>query len=288
MPRRPDQSRRNRVTTVAGGLLSAVVLAQLTLAAPAAAVPGLIRQSSTGPSNSLAKTQNQSCPAGSVLLGGGGIVTGASGQVGMDIMLPLSGNTAFSVTGREDATGTSANWLLTSAVVCAPAPAGYTVVSGSSAWMSSSTNWHTVSCPIGTVAIGVGGAVNGAGNSELILEDLRINGTSVTVAGAEDETGFDSNWQVQARAICATQPAGYEVRLDDSAYDSATSKSINVSCTSGKKVHGVGAEIVGGDGQVRLTAVFASSDTTVTVSAVEDETGFSSNWKVRAYATCAN
>jgi hypothetical protein len=50
----------------------------------------------------------------------------------------------------------------------------------------------------------------------------------------------------------------------------------------------VGGEIVGGEGQVRLTEMRATSSTTVTVRAMEDENGFSSNWKVRAYAVCAN
>ncbi len=288
MQARATRGRLTRVALAAGMLLSAAAVSQLALAAPATAVTGLTRQTSTGPSNSAAKTQNKACPAGSVALGGGGLVTGATGQVGMDFMLPLTGGTAWSVTGREDTTGTGSNWSLTTTVLCAPAPAGHAIVSGSSAWTSPSTNWHTVSCPLGQVALGVGGAVNGASVSELLLQDLRIDTSSVTVRGAEAEGGFAAVWQVQARAICADQPAGYERLLTDSAYTSSSTRSVSVRCSAGRTVHGVGAEILGGDGQVRLTAAHANSTTEVTVSAAEDETGYTGNWKVRAIAICAS
>ncbi|MEV4417987.1 hypothetical protein [Catellatospora sp. NPDC049609] len=285
------QARANRITRAAlatGMLLGVAAAGQLALAAPATAVTGLTRQTATGTAGSAAKTLNKSCPAGSVALGGGGSVSGATGHIGMDFMIPLSGGTGWSITGREDASGTGASWSLGTTVLCAPAPAGYAIVSGSSAWSSPSKNWHTVSCPLGQVALGVGGAVNGSAVSELLLQDLRIDGSSVTVGISEHESGFDANWQVQAKAICADQPAGYERLLDDSSYDSAATKSVSVTCTAGRKVHGVGAEIVGGEGQVRLTAAHANSTTQVTVSASEDDTGTTGNWKVRAFAVCAN
>lgn len=280
--------RLTRAALAAGMALSALAVSQLALATPAAAVPGLTRQTATGPSDSVAKTQNKTCPAGTVALGGGGAVSGATGHIGLDFMLPLSENTTWSVTGREDESGAASNWSLSTTVLCAPAPSGYQVVSGGSAWSSPTSKSHLVSCPLGKVALGVGGAVSGASASELILEDLRIDTGSVTVTGAEDGTGFAGDWQVQARAICADQPAGYERRLDDSVHSSSSTRSVTVACSAGRKVHGVGAEILGGDGQVRLTAVHAVSSTSVTASASEDDDGFSGNWKVRAFAICAS
>ncbi|GAA2397553.1 hypothetical protein Cme02nite_05830 [Catellatospora methionotrophica] len=288
MQARANHHRLSRAALATGLALSSLAVSQLALAGPAAAVPGLTRQSSTGPSDSVAKTQNRACPAGTVALGGGGAVTGATGNIGLDFMLPVSGDTTWSVTGREDENGTASNWSLSATVLCAPAPSGYQVVSGSSAWSSPSTKSHLVSCPIGKVALGVGGAVSGASTSELILEDLRIDTSSVTVTGAEDGTGFAADWQVQARAICANQPAGYERLLDDSVLSSTSVKSVTVTCSAGRRVHGVGAEILGGEGQVRLTAVHAVSTTAVTATATEDDNGFSGNWKVRAFAVCAN
>ncbi|MEU8001952.1 hypothetical protein AB0B66_12385 [Catellatospora sp. NPDC049111] len=288
MQARATHHRLTRAALAAGLALSALAVSQLALAAPAAAVSGLTRQTATGPSDSLAKTQNKTCPAGTVALGGGGAVSGATGHIGMDFMLPVSENTTWSVTGREDESGTGLRWSLSTTVLCAPAPAGYQVIAGSSAWSSPSSKSHLVSCPLGKVALGVGGAVSGASVSELILEDLRIDTGSVTVTGAEDGTGFAGDWQVQARAICADQPAGYERLLDDSAYSSSSTQSVTVTCSAGRKVHGVGAEILGGEGQVRLTAAHAVSSTSVTASATEDDNGFSGNWKVRAFAICAS
>ncbi|MEU6074772.1 hypothetical protein [Micromonospora sp. NPDC047074] len=277
-----------RTAAVGGAALSALVLGQIALTGPVAAVPGLTYKTSTGPSNSAAKSQSAPCPTGTTVIGGGGAITGSGlGQVGMDIMRPLIGGDAYSVTGREDETGVAGNWAVTANAVCAPAPAGLVMVSGSSAPSFGTSNWFEKPCPAGKHAIGVGGAVVGASNSEVVLEDLRINQTSVVVAGAEDGTGFAGSWWLDATAICADPLPGEQRVINDSLYSSATTRSVVATCPSGR-VHGVGGEILGGDGQVRLTEMRATTSTTVTVSAVEDEDGFSSNWKVRAYAVCAS
>ncbi|MER7421029.1 hypothetical protein ABT346_30330 [Micromonospora peucetia] len=288
-----EGSKRNpwtrRAAAVGGATLSALVLGQLALAGPVAAVPGLSIKTTTGPSNSAAKSQNATCPAGTKVIGGGGAITGSGlGQVGMDIMRPLIGSDAYSVTGREDENGVAGNWAVTASAVCATPPAGLVTVSGSSAPSFGTSNWFEKSCPAGKHAIGVGGAVVGAANSEVILEDLRINQNSVVVAGAEDGTGFADTWWLDATAICADPLPGEQRVIDDSVYSSAATQSVTATCPAGTRVHGVGGEILGGDGQVRLTEMRATSSTVVTVRAMEDENGFSSNWKVRAYAVCAN
>ncbi|MEU2662239.1 hypothetical protein [Micromonospora sp. NBC_01740] len=278
-----------RTATVGGAALSALVLGQLALAGPVAAVPGLSVKTTTGPSNSSAKTQNATCPTGTKVIGGGGAITGSGlGQVGMDIMRPLIGGDAYSVTGREDENGVGGNWAVTANAICATPPAGLVMVSGSSAPSFGTSNWFEKSCPAGKHAIGVGGAVVGAANSEVVLEDLRIHQNSVVVAGAEDGTGFADSWWLDAVAICADPLPGEQRVIDDSVYSSAATQSVTATCPPGTRVHGVGGEILGGDGQVRLTQMRATTSTVVTVSAAEDENGFSSNWKVRAYAVCAS
>ncbi|MBQ1075906.1 hypothetical protein KBX06_22495 [Micromonospora sp. C31] len=278
-----------RAGAAGGAVLSALVLGQLALTGPVAAVPGLSFKTTTGPSNSSAKTQNTTCPAGTRVIGGGGAITGSGlGQVGMDIMVPLVGGTAYSVTGREDENGVAGNWAVTANAICATPPPGLVTVSGSSAPSFGTSNWFEKSCPVGKRAIGVGGAVVGASNSEVVLEDLRIHQNSVVVAGAEDGTGFAGSWWLDATAICADPLPGEQRVIDDSVYSSAATRTITATCSAGKRVHGVGGEIVGGEGQVRLTQMRATTSTTVTVSAAEDENGFSGNWKVRAYAVCAS
>ncbi|MEH1098762.1 hypothetical protein [Micromonospora sp. CPCC 205561] len=278
-----------RSATVGGVALSALVLGQLALTGPVAAVPGLSLRTTTGPSNSVAKSQNTTCPTGTKVIGGGGAITGSGlGQVGMDIMLPVVGGTAYSVTGREDENGVAGNWAVTASALCATPPPGLVTVSGSSAPSFGTSNWFEKSCPAGKHAIGVGGAVVGASNSEVVLEDLRIHQNSVVVAGAEDGTGFAGSWWLDATAICADPLPGEQRVIDDSVFSSAATRSITATCPAGTRVHGVGGEILGGEGEVRLTQMRATTSTTVTVAAAEDENGFSGNWKVRAYAVCAS
>ncbi|MGW4460781.1 hypothetical protein [Micromonospora sp. NPDC004704] len=280
-----------RMVAVGATALSAVTLGQVALVGPVAAVPGLVVRTTFGPSNSVAKTQNAVCPAGTSVIGGGGAITGSGlGQVGMDIMLPLVDANLYSVTGREDANGVPGNWAVTASALCAPTPKGLQVVTGHSVIDSVNPKFRELSCPVGKRAIGGGGAALalGSGASDVLLEDVRINQTSVTVAGVEAGNNFAGNWSLDVAVFCADPLAGEQRMIVDSVLSSAVSRSVTATCPAGKQVHGVGGEIVGGEGQVRLTELRPTSSTTVTVRAVEDENGFSGNWKVRAYAVCAS
>ncbi|TMR06946.1 hypothetical protein ETD83_02740 [Actinomadura soli] len=75
------------------------------------------------------------------------------------------------------------------------------------------------------------------------------------------------------------------------ASDSLTQKSIAASCPVGKRVVGGGGEIIGGGGQVVLTQLRPVQDGAggrYVVAGREDETGFTGNWSLRAYAVCAD
>jgi hypothetical protein len=277
-----------RAIAAGGFVVSAVVLGQLALVGPLAAVPGLGHIKSKGPFDSAAKSQNVDCPAGSKVLAGGGATLGSgSGQIGMDIMVPVAGGTTFQVTGREDESGVAGIWAIISSVVCAPPPPGLVTVSGNSAPAFGKLHWYEKSCPPGKRAIGVGGAVAAGGRSEVILSGLRIHQKSVVVTGHEDETGFADDWWLTAHAICADPLPGEERLTTDSTFSSAIGQSVTATCPAGKRVHGFGGEIVGGKGQVRLTQM-QSSSSTVVVTAVEDKNGFNGTWKLRADAVCAN
>ncbi|WP_432901406.1 hypothetical protein ACQP1S_30525 [Micromonospora matsumotoense] len=286
--RRQEWTRRT--VALGGALLSAVVLGQVALSGPVAAVPGLLIRTTVGPSNSVAKSQNAVCPTGTTVIGGGGAITGSGlGQVGMDIMQPLAGAGLYSVTGREDPNGVAGNWAVTASAICAPAPLGLEVVTGHSASNSVNPKFLELFCPVGKRAIGGGGAALalGSGASDVLLEDLRIHQSSVTVAGVEAGNAFAGNWSVDASVICVNPLAGEQRVTVDSADNSTASRTVTATCPAGTRLHGVGGEIVGGEGQVRLTEMRPTSSTTATVRAAEDENGFSGNWKVRAYAVCA-
>ncbi|WP_431928312.1 hypothetical protein [Micromonospora wenchangensis] len=285
------QTWTRRTVALGGALLSTVVLGQLALSGPVAAVPGLSVLTTVGPGNSVAKSQSAVCPAGTAVIGGGGAITGSGlGQVGMDIVQPLADARLYSVTGREDPDGVAGNWAVTATALCAPPPAGLEVVTGHSAINSVNPKFLEVFCPAGKRAIGGGGAALalGSGASDVLLEDLRVNQSSVTVAGVEAGNAFAGNWSVDVSVVCVDPLAGDQRVLVDSVASSTATRSATATCPAGKRVHGVGGEIVGGEGQVRLTGMRPTSSTTVTVSAAEDGDGFSGTWKVRAYAVCAN
>jgi hypothetical protein len=65
-------------------------------------------------------------------------------------------------------------------------------------------------------------------------------------------------------------------------------KQITVSCPSGKRVVGAGADVTPGNGHVLIDAIRPNASLTrVTARAREDETGTSETWFVAAYAVCA-
>ncbi|XTZ13447.1 hypothetical protein ACQSSU_18125 [Micromonospora echinospora] len=279
-------------TALSLALVSATALTtQLTLVAPAAAaLPGLTRVTSTGPSNSDWKTWQAACPADTLLIGGGGRLNGGDGQVVMDIMVPVFGATdVYSVTGREDdAPGFAGNWSITATALCAQPPVGWEHAEGATVWNSNSSKTITVGCPSGKQVLGAGVEVNG-GLGQVMVDDLRpaADLSSVSFTAIEDSTGHSGTWQIRGEVICVTPPAGLNRVSGLGVLDSTPVKSAVATCPTGQRVHGVGGEVDSGAGQVRMTGVDLLSDTQVRVTAAEDEDGFAGNWAPRAYAICA-
>ena len=146
----------------------------------------------------------------------------------------------------------------------------------------------TVSCPAGKKVLGAAADVT-PGDGDVLIDDVRPNADlqSVTVNALEDETGTTAAWAVTAIAICAYPPPGLE-RVSATSPLNSTSKSAKVTCPSGKRVLGTGADLNTFPGQVLLDDLRPDSGlTNVTVNALEDQTGNSTNWSVTAYAVCA-
>ena len=73
--------------------------------------------------------------------------------------------------------------------------------------------------------------------------------------------------------------------------NSSTSKTVAANCPVGKRVLGGGGTVTGGRGQVvleRLEPVQTATTDRFVVGAREDGTGYASNWRLTAYALCAN
>ena len=147
----------------------------------------------------------------------------------------------------------------------------------------------TVSCPAGKKVLSAAADVN-PGNGDVLIDDVRPSADlqSVTANAVEDETGTAANWTVTALATCAYPPPGLE-RVTATSPLNSTNKSVTATCPSGKRVLGVGADLNTFVGQVLLDDLRPDSGlTNVTVNALEDQTGNSTNWSATAYAVCAN
>jgi hypothetical protein len=228
-----------------------------------------------------------SCPAGKrVLSVGSWIAFGNTNQVLLDDLRPSSDLTSVFVNAVEDETGTTDNWELTAAAICAVPPPGLERVSASSP-LNSSNKGVQVSCPTGKRVLGAGADINSL-NGQVTLEDIRPNAalTSVSVNAHEDETGNPANWGVTAYAVCANAIAGLERISEATAVDSTGVKILFPSCTNGKVMTGIGADINSFNGEVQLSSINYGFEN-ILLEAVEDETGNSAGWGLTAYVICA-
>jgi hypothetical protein len=273
---------------------------QALLASQAEAVPGLQRITRTSVSDSsTSKTVAANCPAGKRVLGGGGMVTDGRGNVVLERLEPVqtATNDRFVVGAREDGTGYLRNWRLTAYALCAnPLPA-YGILPSTSGSPSSNSPQSTISFCIGQPEVGFGGRINGgAGQVHLTNLVADSNGTVdfTSIAALEDGNGFSGAWTVTAYAVCATpNPPANLTRASATTRASSVNKSATVSCPAGTRVHSAGGQLStqpgSGSADRRLVIDQVAIDpelSSVTVRAVEDETGTAASWSVRALALC--
>jgi hypothetical protein len=145
------------------------------------------------------------CPAGKKVLGAGGELTAAGGQVVMDDILPDPALASVRVTGFEDGNGTASNWNVRAFAICANPLPGLQRIIATTVSNSVTGSRATAVCPAGKKLTGTGGDFTGA-LGEVVMDDITPSATltSLTVTGAEDESGAAANWTVHSYAICAT------------------------------------------------------------------------------------
>ena len=228
------------------------------------------------------------------MTGAGGEITGGLGQVGLSGVLPFGepvepplGADAFA---PEDEDGTTANWSINAYAICATPLPGLEQVIGVSPFDNSSPKSATASCPAGKRVVGAGGSIGGGEDQVALQFTPNPALTSVTASGFEDETGKEENWAVFAVAFCANPPPGLQRVSGTSEFHSEGEvKAVSARCPAGKNLLGTGAEMPGGGGQVVLDDVLPNALlTSVLATAVEDQNGFAGDWRVTAYAICAN
>ncbi|HEY0640447.1 MAG TPA: hypothetical protein VGD67_22690 [Pseudonocardiaceae bacterium] len=276
------------------GLLVALGL-QVVAATPAAAIPGLQNvMVTTVADSSTFKQVIANCPAGKRVIGGGGRLSLATGEVAITYLAPMTTATAYEARAYEDFDGFAGVWSLTVYAICAFTPAGYEIRTAASPMASPATASATATCTAGRVVLGTGGTVfpgRGVVLMTGIVPSPVVGPTSVTTLGAEVPPGFAGTWNVQSWAICASPVPGHSVSVTTGVIDSTSPKTQVANCPGGTFVHGVGFQFGGvGVGEIFLNLVFPNPmpvGTGVPVVASEDQTGVAGNWGIRTYAVCA-
>lgn len=162
--------------------------------------PGLVRVTATSASNSTDKGITATCPAGKNVIGTGGEITSATGEVIMDDLTPNSTLTSVTVTGNEDSVF-GGLWSVRAHAICAnPLPG---LVRVDAATVSDSSNKGiTAVCPVGKVVVGSGADITGA-LGEVVIDNINAGVTSVSMF-ANEEDPLATIWSGRAYAMCAT------------------------------------------------------------------------------------
>jgi hypothetical protein len=268
---------------------------------------GVVIRTATSRQNSSSSNEVQAvCPAGTRVLGGGGKLNGTNGAgprggamlvTSMPHKASVNGPDSWLVMGRERSSGFSGSWSVTATVVCGAQPAGYQIVrrfgdteldrpSGGGAF----TNDAVAPCPSGTKVLGMG--------AELLFADGRTSikailptaaGTSATAIGVL-QAGFSAPLQMQAVAICATAPEGWQVVSSTSATQKKAFITQSASCPAGKRPIGAGVSNRDIFGQVYTEHVNVVSFSTVqkvnVAASYFDPSGSPPTWSIIAFATC--
>jgi len=121
---RPNGAVPNGVTVTGAEIDPEASWSATAIALCANPLPGLVRVTATSASNSSNKSATATCPRGKKLVGLGGELNGATGEVVIDDYRPSEFLTGATVTGNEavDLDGAfGGNWTVTAYAICATA-----------------------------------------------------------------------------------------------------------------------------------------------------------------------
>ena len=176
-------------------------------------LPGLVRISAVGPTNSDDfHSTTATCPAGKTLTGAGFTRAGIAGEAVVDDFRPNGGTaaapTAITVGAFETDPNFAFNWSLNAYAICANPLPGQSRVLLSGASSSDDVHLDTAVCPPGRTLIGSGFEVTGA-TGEAVVDDFTPNGGTATAPNAittgayEADPNYVPAWTVDTYGICA-------------------------------------------------------------------------------------
>jgi hypothetical protein len=289
-----------RVTALAGALVlitAALISAQLATAPPAGAVTGLVQGhafSAAAPQPS--KTVRAFCPAGKKVLSGSAAIfaSGPHNQLRLVQLVPShpgSGPDSFVATYMTIGPAFTDNWTVEVDVVCADPSVGMYLVGASGAFGSATTQSVEARCAAGDVVLGGGGLVRNAGfQAALRTMAPSASGDRFTVQGNEDADGYAGTWSVNAYAMCAHKPAGYNIAVVASGgAGDAPTKTTTAICAAGTLPHGVGASVEpAAPAGIGLVEFFVQPPGNTGAQAFAAMTEPTTDWGIfRVFAICA-
>jgi hypothetical protein len=202
------------------------------------------------------RTAVATCPPDKVVVGGGASLHTATGVVPNELTLQAmypTGDRTYQARAGEVAPGVNGDWWVEAHAICAFRPDGYVRrTSTLDGFASSPVDAEEAVCVGGQVALGSGANVivqdpdsqNGFAQVGLQVARPSGDGGIARAQGHEDANGFGGTWQVQATAICADEPAGYEVIYGESQRrDSEDFKGALAVCTGDREILNVGAAV---------------------------------------------
>ncbi|GAA0957485.1 hypothetical protein [Virgisporangium aurantiacum] len=108
----------------------------------------------------------------------------------------------YTVSGTESAGGIAGNWWLDAYAICAPAPAGYGIVSATTPPSSSNPRILQALCPVGKKVVGTGAQLVGADGQVGIATVRTFDLNQTEAVAVEDADGTTLVWTLAAYAVC--------------------------------------------------------------------------------------
>jgi hypothetical protein len=143
------------------------------------------------------------CPGIKQLIGTGGQISNANGDVVFTSIAPDLALTEVSVSGARALGGVAPDWRITAYGICVDTPpGGLTRFSQTSPLNSTNGKFTSPGCPMGQSVHGVGFEIAGP-SGRILFRIIDLHQTSVRTGVGEDFVGTGQVWQHTGYVICA-------------------------------------------------------------------------------------